>query len=669
MTPRSLVTLLALVLVAALPAAAHADGRKTPPKVPACFSQAGICDGMPLKSAFGPTKLTSGAKNGVFDLTGPSPLQFTEHVACGDAGCIFNHLDWHVGSEGAVKKGCEVNTTTCSVAVNPGGPAWTPVLVTQNDFPVAFWLLWEPDGGEHTISGKITASDCGDDDKCSLKPLPGVAVSAKGAGSGSATTGADGSYSMSVPKGDYSVTAKLDGATFAPASRDVGVHSGDVKGVDFRAKSACEEAAGASARAAGDDNPCQRLYTIKVGAWLPYTTVADPFTGATNFDGTGDSQNAKSLLATATLGYLASDAYPPCLGEQVLKTYAETRPEMTWSSRFLGSGTGTPPANGGMGTVTVPIAWNGKKHQATIRSPSVTGGTLQRQYDFTYTDSGARGSCRQPVARTVTPTVRTSLLGNDKFVIELSWPIPFQPFEDLGDVKSFTGATVGQANAAFVKRFDAELNGIPGYKDLPAAVKSKMRAYLLKFAEKAGGEAAISLGKEALKNVSGFLTAKTPPPITYGKKALDILKKASYGSADVRIVGTFATKEGIGRILAGQTRLQVTADTDAFPSFSLAITRGGQQIPWDGNQSATVTKTGFSDPYGALPDVINDASTETGAQVILQGGPAVHDQILNGLDSLRNTTPALLRAFLPPLLIGNPGGEKTLTWTFPGGRS
>jgi len=119
--------------------------RTTPPPVPACYSGTGECHGVFLKSAIGATQDLN-AKEGRFDLTGPAPLQTTKPVACGELGCLYNHLNWSVGEGGKSATGCQPNETTCTVETAPGAAEWVPVLVNQNDFPVALFLLWsEPE--------------------------------------------------------------------------------------------------------------------------------------------------------------------------------------------------------------------------------------------------------------------------------------------------------------------------------------------------------------------------------------------------------------------------------------------------------------------------------------------------------------------------------------------
>jgi len=659
---RSLLQEIGIVVLLCAVAPASALARTSPPPVPACFSEVGICQGVPLKSAIGAVKLTS-APHGLFKLTGPAPLQTTEPVACGDLGCLFNHLDWIIGG-GIVKKGCQTNTTSCEVQITPGADFWVPVVVNQNDFPKALFLLWTP-AGAHTISGKITVRDCSD--TCKLSPVPGVTVNAKGPdGSGSATTGSNGTYEISVPHGNgYEVTPSFKDVKFTPPHVRVDV-THDVKGVDFRAESPCEQSASDIAAAASDSNPCQRLYTLTLTAWLPYNSVADPYTGATVAAGNNYPIDSKSLFSSLSFGYLGTDAYPPCLGDQLIKTFTETRPDMTWRARFLGSGVRTIPASGGLGSVSVPIAWNGATDKAELRLTSVRPGTLQRQYDYNL--QGSMGSCRQPITRQVTPTVRATITSDNSFAIDVSWPIPYQPYEDIADVKDFGDTLVAPLTKSAQKTLEDKLNQIPGYKGLPTYVKGKIKDYAVSIAERGGAAAAIATVKQALKNVVTFLANKTPPPIKYGKKALEILRKASYGSADLRIVGSFSTREPIPPLLAGSTTLRISSDGDAFPSFGVTVARPQGLVPWESNQSTTVTKTNFPDAYSGLPNVVNDAITETGPESNLQGGPSA-DVILRSLDTLRNITPPLIRPFVGPALVGNPTGTRMISFTFPGQRS
>ena len=259
----------------AVPAGALA--RTTPPPVPDCATVASFCLGVQLKSAIDPAPLTA-AHDGVFTLTGPKPLQTKAPASCGDAGCIYNHLDWHVGTGGVVKSGCAANATTCSVTVAANGPEWVPVVVTENDYPQAFFLVWRV-AGSKTISGTITKAG---------KPLAGVAVRARGPhGAGSGVTGTNGRYEVGVPKGNGYEVGPAGKGTFTPKHRTVNV-TGDVGGQDFRAEGQTVKLAPTAGQMicnrTGDASPF--ACTVTIGDASTTGTPTAP-TGPVTFDAPG----------------------------------------------------------------------------------------------------------------------------------------------------------------------------------------------------------------------------------------------------------------------------------------------------------------------------------------------------------------------------------------------
>jgi len=125
------------------PGAAVGESTHAPPPVPACYhSSGGPCEGIFLKSAVGISRITTAGKGGVISLKGPAPLQFKKSVSCGDAGCLYNHLNRVIGAGATVVAGCGTNQTTCKVRVLRGSSAWASVLVNQNDYPRSLFLLW-----------------------------------------------------------------------------------------------------------------------------------------------------------------------------------------------------------------------------------------------------------------------------------------------------------------------------------------------------------------------------------------------------------------------------------------------------------------------------------------------------------------------------------------------
>ena len=165
--------------------------------------------------------LTHPYSYGVFRLKGPQPLQTKHSVACGDLGCVYNHLDWSVFS-GDVVSGCGTNSSTCDVEVPPQATGWTAVMVRQNTEPPLIFLLWNSLVPGGTIRGTVTdATGAG---------VPGVDVN------GAATDYA-GFYTTDVAAGTYTVSASGPGGPYVPASRRVTVPRGGAVEADFTAKS------------------------------------------------------------------------------------------------------------------------------------------------------------------------------------------------------------------------------------------------------------------------------------------------------------------------------------------------------------------------------------------------------------------------------------------------
>jgi hypothetical protein len=114
------------------------------PPIPSCYytgSGYGTCEGYIIPGGGTIVPLTVANKTDEFKLTGPAPLQTTKAVACGDLGCVYNHLNWYVGG-GQVVSGCGANQTTCDVIVPPGTTAWVPIYVRQNnDAPIIYLIF------------------------------------------------------------------------------------------------------------------------------------------------------------------------------------------------------------------------------------------------------------------------------------------------------------------------------------------------------------------------------------------------------------------------------------------------------------------------------------------------------------------------------------------------
>jgi hypothetical protein len=238
-------TLLVLALVACTftgvpgPGSAQGRARNAPPPIPQCYytgSGYGSCEGYVVPGGGTVVPMTYPDKNGVFKLSGPAPLQFREHVACGDLGCIFNHLDWNYAA-GIAVSGCATNTSTCSVKLTTQQYAWRPVYVRQNNDPPIIYLLWLSGKTGGSIRGYVREKNM----KGALQGVVGVTVTATGPkGSGSATTGDQGFYTMNVRPGDYKVVSSLapsgKASLFSPESRSASVSAGGIARADFSMK-------------------------------------------------------------------------------------------------------------------------------------------------------------------------------------------------------------------------------------------------------------------------------------------------------------------------------------------------------------------------------------------------------------------------------------------------
>ena len=147
-------------------------------------------------------KMTAENKKTSFYLTGPAPLQSTKSVACGDLGCVYNHLNWVLGLGASAVLGCKPNQSTCDVRVAPGS-GWVAVYVRQNNDPAILYAIYNTGKkGGATIYGYVK-------DKQG-NGVSGAAVDAYGEGdsrgpNGFAVSGDQGYYAMEVQAGSYKV--------------------------------------------------------------------------------------------------------------------------------------------------------------------------------------------------------------------------------------------------------------------------------------------------------------------------------------------------------------------------------------------------------------------------------------------------------------------------------
>ncbi len=214
---------------------------KAPPPIPDCFktgSGYGLCNGMVIPGGGTIVKMEVANKKDTFLLTGPAPLQTTKSVACGDLGCVYNHLNWSLGPGVSPVLGCQPNQTTCDVTVAPGSTQWTAVYVRQNNDAPILWAIWNTGKkGGAVINGYIH-----DKQGNGFAGSTITAYSTSRRGSGVAVSGDQGFYSMEVEPGSYKIipsggVAGKKPAKYKSESEERTVAAGDKARADFTLES------------------------------------------------------------------------------------------------------------------------------------------------------------------------------------------------------------------------------------------------------------------------------------------------------------------------------------------------------------------------------------------------------------------------------------------------
>lgn len=276
-----LAVMLMLVGCGALTQALAASGK--PPKLPDCFktgSGYGSCEGMVIPGGGSVAKVeTANDGKDKFKFTGPAPLQSKDPVACGDAGCVYNHLDWSVGNGATVVSGCKTNGTECVVKVARRSPVWAVVYVRQNNNEKQLWAIWNSGKTDYEMSGDLVTA-CEGHSSCSTSsqlPIAYAPITVSGHKRVKTTTDEKGHWSVEVPNGSYVASPGLGGGyTVTPAKRRVKVEDRNETGVDF---AACPASGRATARAAvtykgkSDGKTCFNAVRVTYAAGAPTMTV------------------------------------------------------------------------------------------------------------------------------------------------------------------------------------------------------------------------------------------------------------------------------------------------------------------------------------------------------------------------------------------------------------
>ncbi len=181
------------------------------------------------------------------------------------------------------------------------GPYNDPNNKTGKGNKVSAHVLFDPwttgGGGSYSISGTVSGA-----------VKAGVAIALTGASTASATSGADGAYSLTgLANGSYTVTPTLTGYAFSPASHSVTIADAAVTGKDFVASSAtttCTLTMAVSPTGGGSTTPTGAS-TVTIGASTAITATAATGYSFTNWSASPAASasfgSASSATTTVTL--------------------------------------------------------------------------------------------------------------------------------------------------------------------------------------------------------------------------------------------------------------------------------------------------------------------------------------------------------------------------------
>jgi Invasin, domain 3 len=366
------------------------------------------------------------------------------------------------------------------------------------------------------ISGNVSGTSCSET-TCQLSGLPGVQLVATGtAADGTAvtqstTSAADGTYSLEVPPGTYTVGPSVDGITadgtgFEPQPQTgVVVGSAPVAGPNFSActvpssvsdddadrKAGAQFQSGAVAHTPGVTSPrllahignvtasaCKSVYTVKLSAEIPQKDLVDFSTRARyqTDDGLGYNTSPAGFPGQhnpdlRNVADLASE-FPACFSAAAVKRDSEETTYKIIDSRG-GPMRETIPAfaewysylkGGSLGSASASFAWNRSTQTVNVVSgPTVATARLTRVFKFAFHIHGKiqKGQCSEvsrvpvevfPVGGSDTPGGPAS----NTFTMIVAWPIPFEPSGINLDVES----ALTQQAVEKVEQFDDAIESI-----------------------------------------------------------------------------------------------------------------------------------------------------------------------------------------------------------------
>jgi hypothetical protein len=491
------------------------------PVVPASatttVSPVGFWDSYAYITNWGPGPVKHATPAGPF----PNPTTITSYDPVTGA---FSGIDnaWDVGKEAiaGVLHGDSVTYTLTGTGVVLHGQG----TVTFYSDGTATWIgTWSNSIGQSgtsystlkgfLLAGTVQALSCGEDSCSPPTGLAGQPVLVQGtsrdgaAVSVSATSDADGTWSVGVPNGTYKLGPTLDGKTVGMAAFDpptiprVTVSNHDVRGNDFVAcvaqkTTGTTEEAGTYEAAVGPPassgvSKCESLYGLTLTATLPnlpHGILVDPSPYARYNRNQDPTQVGWSLSAPSWSGQLSyyyaklfnrATRYPACMTPAQVEEFDKLHAQVAWYSYIEGGGVQ-------LGQVKVRLAYNHSDNTVSLAGPwTATQGKLTKvfRWEVNYKVRNPKlpwtaprtveeeGECFQS-AMTVPVLVAVDVgkkgLASNEFAVEVAWWLPFDP---LG-VQVAPESGFGQYILKHMGKFGEELYS--AWEDTPESLKLLM---------------------------------------------------------------------------------------------------------------------------------------------------------------------------------------------------
>ncbi len=473
------------------------------------------------------------------------------------------------------------------------------------------WYLLSVPGTK--VSGTVFGVTCSGS-TCGRARLRGQTIVVTGTASdGSAVTehdatAADGSWSVIVPPGRYSVGpsgdgVKIDGRGFDPLKyAGLSVGSTPITGRDFTTCTVSNPAGGAgdpspaaadSARTSGaaaavGPSACKSTYTVTVSAKIPQAHLVDP-SGKAPFEigFHGYNPSSRDRLFHITRGY------PECLSPAAVEHFSHDGAKAEWYTYIVG---------GKLGSVKVSYVWDRKAGTVhVVTDPEETHAILTRKFVYRIVDQGhvIQKSCSEPapVEPLVLPAGGSDLSGSKasisdrEFSLIVAWEFPFEPTGVRVDHTTLYERgkhVLLSAIEAYDHAIEALVAHIPGIRNAPRLVRAG-----LEFGASFGlGTKFVNTVKAAPEVLGGKFLPEVIAAVEESGHLAHQLHNANSLREAIGILSGFTAESGypvMGAIIRGRFQVSGYQQTGAVdPQTGTAA-----KIPLGGTLGISVASTKF----------------------------------------------------------------------------